>query len=138
MWLAPVPAMAAWNQTLDLRQVEALRSLQEDGQCDIVSELVGLFLTETQSWLAAAEAAAPRHETGTLHTVAHSLKSSCAVMGAARMRALAIQLELEVQAGAVECAQGLVDELSREFQTVDAELRRYIAARQGTAPAGAQ
>src|SRR5256885_3433217 len=112
--------------TLDVGRFEALGALQEEGQPDVLAEMVGLFVDETASWLIEARQAADSGDILALGRVAHSLKGACATIGADRMRAQAAGLEDALVTGRLCEAPVLVDALTEEFRHVKTLLVPYV------------
>jgi HPt (histidine-containing phosphotransfer) domain-containing protein len=117
--------------TLDVDRFEALAALQEEGQPDVLAEMVGLFVDETVGWLIEARNAADSGDVLALGRVAHSLKGACATIGAERMRAQAAGLEEALVAGRLSEAPSLVDSLTEEFRNVRNQLVPYTPDGQG-------
>lgn len=78
---------------LDTETLAALRSLQEDGEDDLLAELIDLFLEDAPERLASIRAAVEASDWVGLAERAHSLKGSCASLGAVSMASLCGRLE---------------------------------------------
>ncbi len=78
---------------LDRSVLAGLRELQEEGEPDILEELIGLFLTDVPPQLSALREAVEAGDAQSVERIAHTLKSSCGNMGAVRMAALCTELE---------------------------------------------
>ena len=111
--------------TLDLARFQALAALQEEGQPDVLGEMVGLFVGETVGWLTEARNAVDSGDVLALGRVAHSLKGACATIGAERMRGQAAGLEEALVAGRVSEAPAFVDALTEEFHQLRSQLVPY-------------
>ncbi len=111
--------------TLDLARFQALAALQEEGQPDVLAEMVGLFVGETVGWLTEARNAVDSGDVLALGRVAHSLKGACATIGAERMRGQAAGLEEALVAGRVSEAPSFVDALTEEFHQLRSQLVPY-------------
>ena len=96
-----------------------LRELQEDGEADILNELIGLFLADVPPYLAAMREASAAGDAHSVGRIAHTLKGSCANMGARGMEALCVELE---EMGRAEDVGAAPDRISRleEFGRVRA------------------
>ena len=66
-----------------------LRELQEAGAPDLLEELIELFLADVPPQLVALRKAAEADDAQSVERIAHTLKGSCANMGAVRMETLA-------------------------------------------------
>ena len=78
---------------IDTETLAALRSLQEDGDDDLLAELIDLFLEDAPGRMAAIRAAVEASDWIALAERAHSLKGSCASLGAVHMASLCGRLE---------------------------------------------
>jgi HPt (histidine-containing phosphotransfer) domain-containing protein len=78
---------------LDQNALEALRSLQDDGDDDLLGELIDLFLQDTPARLASIRKAIACQDWAALMAAAHSLKGSCGSLGALHMADLCGRLE---------------------------------------------
>jgi HPt (histidine-containing phosphotransfer) domain-containing protein len=105
-----------------------LRELQEDGEPDILNELIELFLTEVPPQLVGLREAVEAGDAHSVERIAHTLKGSCGNMGAVRMAALCAELEKVGSSGERRRAPELVERLEAEFdrahQALDAKLPR--------------
>ncbi|MEQ1909924.1 MAG: Hpt domain-containing protein [Vicinamibacterales bacterium] len=114
--------MATALRTLAVDQLEELRVLQEEGQPDVLSEMVGLFIDEAEARLLEATEAARTGDVVVLHRSAHSLRGACGAVGAEQMCALAAELEA---AGQPHEASPIVQALVAEFWRVRELLGPY-------------
>ncbi|MFN8640583.1 MAG: Hpt domain-containing protein [Candidatus Binatia bacterium] len=110
---------------IDSETIDALRSLQEDGEDDLLAELIDLFLQDAPDRLAAIREAVNGGDWVGLAERAHSLKGSCGSLGAVQMAALCARLEamgrdLAMRAEAV----AVRDELERQYLLVRDALER--------------
>ena len=80
-------------ETLDSETLATLRSLQEDGDDDLLAELIDLFFQDAPERMAAIKDAVHTSDWVGLGERAHSLKGSCASLGAVRMASLCAKLE---------------------------------------------
>ena len=78
---------------IDTDTLAALRSLQEEGDDDLLGELIDLFLEDAPERLASIKEAVETADLGGLAERAHSLKGSCASLGAVHMASLCSKLE---------------------------------------------
>ncbi len=105
-----------------------LRGLQEEGEPDVLEELIGLFFEEAPPKLAALREAIEEGDARAVERVAHTLKGSSGSMGAPRMSALCGELERVGGSEDLTRAPGLLDRLEAEFdracRALDAELSR--------------
>jgi len=108
---------------LDHSMIEELRGL-DDGQGAVLAQLVQLFVGGAPERLAAMQAALAQGDFEQLSRHAHSLKSSAANLGAARMAACCQRLEDAGRSPAGrEQAAGDLEALGRECASACAELK---------------
>jgi len=103
---------------LDRSVLEGLRELQEEGEPDILNELIELFLDDVPPQLVVLREAVVGGNADSVERVAHTLKGSCGNMGAIRMAKVCEQLQ---EVGASEDlmkAPTLLDQLEAEFDRV--------------------
>ena len=110
---------------IDTATLAALRSLQEDGDDDLLAELIDLFFQDAPERISAIGLAVSASDWERLAERAHSLKGSCASLGAAQMAALCARLEamgrgLAPNADAAE----VFAELERQYGLVRLALER--------------
>jgi HPt (histidine-containing phosphotransfer) domain-containing protein len=111
--------------TLDTETLAALRSLQEDGEDDLLAELIDLFLEDAPERLDAIRQAVDASDWAGLAERAHSLKGSCASLGAVHMASLCARLEAMGRdlAQRTDVAD-VYGELAREYARVQEALLR--------------
>ena len=115
---------------LDPNALEALRGLQDDGDDDLLGELIDLFLEDTPGRIAGMRDAIAREDWPALASWAHSLKGSCGSLGAQHMAGLCGRLEQHGRSGGGRRDAELVfKELESQYALVrDALQRQRIAA----------
>ncbi len=114
------------SQSIDFSILDDLRSLQDEGEPDLVAEVVQLFLDDSPRRVIAIRAAAVAGDASQLGKAAHGLKGSAANVGAVRLRALCERLEHMGKAGHTAIGAPLVDELEREYARVQAALEPLL------------
>jgi signal transduction histidine kinase/CheY-like chemotaxis protein/HPt (histidine-containing phosphotransfer) domain-containing protein len=118
---APPASAPEDGPPIDVKTLESMRPLQRQGQPDVVSRLIGLYLSNAPALMTEMLAAAEKGETQTVYRAAHSLKSSSAMVGALRLSRLCKKLE----AGARE---GSLDPEGVGLREIEAEYARVVAA----------
>jgi signal transduction histidine kinase/DNA-binding response OmpR family regulator len=81
------------EEPLDRSVLASLRELQEEGEPDILEELMGLFLSDAPPQLAALREAVEAGDARSVERVAHDLKGSSGNMGAVGIEAICAELE---------------------------------------------
>src|SRR6266511_5847373 len=87
------PHAAAQGQVDDFRELTSLRAMQQAEEPDIVAELIDIFFQDTPSRLDGIRQALRQSDIQALEQAAHSLRGSCATIGARRMATLCLALE---------------------------------------------
>jgi|LNFM01.1.fsa_nt_gb HPt (histidine-containing phosphotransfer) domain-containing protein len=109
----PHPAPAAQAPTaLDAAAIARLRELDPSGQQGVVVRVLTTYDSSLRRLLAQLEAG--RDQAATVASVAHTLKSSSASVGALRMAAACADIELRLRAGDDARLQDDVERLLRE------------------------
>jgi HPt (histidine-containing phosphotransfer) domain-containing protein len=114
------PAQHIRTGVIDQAQIAVLKAIQPPGDADFFSELIDLFLDETESHLKVLHAAGLRNDATEIRQVAHLLKGSSANIGASQMAALCLELELKNKANGD--TGSLLAKLDQEFELVRAAL----------------
>jgi CheY-like chemotaxis protein len=119
--------------TLDPAVVARLRAeLQGPGEPDVLPELAAMYRQNAESLLPQIEAAIHAEDSLALRQAAHTLKGSSANMGAARLAALAADLETLGRAGTFDEAATLLAAAQAEYALFAPLLEAELAS-----PAGA-
>ena len=121
---------AALNEeatVLDESVLADLRELQEEGEPDILEELIELYLEDAPSQIAALGEAVEAGEAHDVERIAHTLKGSSGNMGATRMAAICSEIEDVGASSALHKTPELLKQLEEEFGRVRATLRAKIA-----------
>lgn len=106
------------DSPIDTSVLDALRALQEEGEPDIVTELIDLFLQDAPLRLESIRAAIAQKDATALRKAAHTLKGSGANLGAGPMATLCFELEKRGRAGSLEGTEVLLAQLEDEFKRV--------------------
>lgn len=109
----------------------ALDRLNRIGGQEFLVEMVELFLEHAPQRLTLANEAFAAGDLETVYRAAHSLKSTAANIGAARLQALAAELEERAAAGDAAAVEPMVQELNRRYERVRPELERERDRRKG-------
>ncbi len=102
----------------------SLRELQDEGEPDVLKELVELFLEDVPPQLKALREAEKREDAMSVERIASSLKGSSGNLGAVRMEAICAELEEIGRSGDVGSAPALISRLEAELGRVRAVLER--------------
>ena len=99
-----VGAGAAESPVLDLEALARLKALDPTGANDLLARVLKAFKTSAARLMPQLEAARVAHDSAAIRFVAHTLKSSSASIGAARLSALCANVESMIRN---EAADGL-------------------------------
>ncbi|HEX2740957.1 MAG TPA: response regulator, partial [Rubrobacter sp.] len=117
----------AEGNSLDRSILDGLRGLQQEGEPDIVNELISLFLTEVPSKLVALREAVAAGDAGTVERVSRALEENSANMGAVKLEALCTELEAMARSGDLAAAQALIPRLEEELGRVRVAFRKDVS-----------
>jgi HPt (histidine-containing phosphotransfer) domain-containing protein len=96
----------------------ALERLRRFGGAKLLGEMISLFLEAAPERIAAVRAAHDASNAAGAEIALHSLKSSCAQLGAMRMQRLSEEGEHSTRGGSLDGLLHLTDELDRELALV--------------------
>jgi CheY-like chemotaxis protein len=108
---------------LDRSVLTGLRELQEEGEPDILNELIELFLNDVPPHLKTLQEAVEGKDASSIERIAHTLKGSCGNMGATRMAELCEELQEVGGSGDLARAPKLLERLEAEFDCVRPALK---------------
>ena len=115
---APANPPVLATPVIDDAILAELRSLQVDGEPDLLNALIDLFVTETPPMLADMHTAVQTKDTDVIKRTAHSLKSSAANLGAHPMTAICADLEQRGRDSTMDGVAALLHQLDAEFERV--------------------
>jgi HPt (histidine-containing phosphotransfer) domain-containing protein len=118
---------AALDEVIDQGVLAGLRELQQEGEPDLLDELIGAFLEDAPTRLAALREAATQEKAEDLGRAAHALKGSSGSLGAKRMVPICEELEALGRKGDLAHASGLLTRLEAEFERVREALIAEVA-----------
>ena len=107
---------------LDVAVLERLRTLQADGEPDVVGEVTSVFLHDAPGRVAGIRQAVVDGHAETAERLAHSLKSSASMLGAQALSRAAGQIESRAR----ERTLGPDDALLARLEAAFAEAREAL------------
>ncbi|WP_312510693.1 response regulator [Massilia sp.] len=127
----PQPAPPSATQAVQLDPVnrnalDNIRALSRDSGDALVHKVVTAYMGDTPRHLHALRQALGGMDPESVRRVAHSLKSSSANIGAARLATLCRELEQLGRAGSVDGAAPLLYDMEREFVSVRQSLHALL------------
>ena len=111
---------------IDPAVIDSLRQLNQDGEPDVVQEVLTLFLNDAADRLRAIAGAIERGDGQALERSAHAFKGAAGNIGAAALQEHCRQLEHLGKAGQMADAAGSFAALSDEFARVKAEAEQIL------------
>lgn len=108
---------------LDLEVVDSLRALDEEGGPSLFLELIDLFVEDAAMHLRSMQYALQVGDVQTLERAAHTLKSSSANIGAARMSGICFEIEKLGRAGTFDGVESLIASTGEAYD----ELRQVLS-----------
>ncbi len=115
------------EDSVDYSVLESLRELQEEGEPDILVELIGKFSGDAASYLETLKEAVQKGDAERVQRTAHTLRGSCDSMGATRMEALCRELEHMGRSGNLVAAPARISMLEKEFGLVSVAFEQELS-----------
>lgn len=100
------------NQILDPSILDSYRPLQEDGEPDLITELVDAFLADLEERIRVIRQAIAQGDPAALRSAAHALKGSSGTVGATGLACRCGELETIGREGRLDEAGPLLDEVT--------------------------
>lgn len=123
---APMPAPANGSGVINRSALDNIRALSRDGGDALVHKVVAAYMADTARHLQSLRQSLRARDSDGVRRVAHSLKSSSANVGAARLATLCRELEGLGRAGDVDGAVPLLSDVEREFQCARRSLHALL------------
>jgi two-component system, sensor histidine kinase and response regulator len=106
------------DEPIDRSVLAGLRELQQEGEPDILKELIEMFLADVPSQLEALREATEKGDAQGVEWVSHTLKGICGNMGAVRMESICAELEEIGRSAHLAAAPVRSSQLEEEFDRV--------------------
>jgi two-component system sensor histidine kinase/response regulator len=116
------PRTFSSSAVIDPAALEELRGLEQEGDSDLVSQVVEAYLKSSSQLLEKIHEARTNRDPAAIAKAAHTLKSSSAQVGARKLSASCKELETRGRAGRINDALDLVDEITTQLKAVQAAL----------------
>ena len=113
---------------LDPAVLSSLRQLTPPGEPDVLTEVLKLFLEEVPPRIVRLRNAWQSGNIQEVQRAAHSLKGSAGNIGARRLHAVCRELDDKGRSGDMAALPRLVAAVTAEFDKVEVEIRRTLAA----------
>ena len=108
----------AIEDAIDMSVLDSFRELQDEGEPDLIAELVGLYINDTETRLAEMQTALKKKDTPALEKVTHSIKGSSGNLGIRRIAKICTALEKNLKKDRWDKVEAQVSELESEFLRV--------------------
>lgn len=108
------------------KQIADLRSLDKPGRPSVLESCVRLFYEQTPQRLGSMRAALSKKDAKALAREAHSLRTSCAIIGALPFSELCGSLERSAESGQWDLIPGLLETADAEYARVQKALAEII------------
>jgi HPt (histidine-containing phosphotransfer) domain-containing protein len=106
----------------------ALRGLQQDGEPDLLDEVIRMFVEDSRARVAQAEAALAARDAEELRRLTHSLRGSAGMLGADAVADASKQIETAAATGDLDVAAPLVASLAHLLDGTVARLKEIQAS----------
>lgn len=110
--------------TIDYALFQRFVSTVSDIESNMAHELIAIFCGDMPRYMQEMQQAVQQNDVQTIHQRAHSLKTSCAQLGALRLSALCKRLEISTRNGHSEGVADLLTHIGREFEQVQNQLTK--------------
>lgn len=114
------------GQVLNMEIIDELLALSDDGDPELVVDLIQMFLADGPAKLRSIQSG---FSSGDLHQVeqaAHSLKGSAGNLGAVAVQNHCEAIQVATRSQRTEGLKLMVDALSRDFRDAEAELKDLL------------
>jgi signal transduction histidine kinase/CheY-like chemotaxis protein/HPt (histidine-containing phosphotransfer) domain-containing protein len=114
------------QSVIDRKVLDNIRALQGDGDDDLLNKIITIFLSDSPERLAELRKAVNSGDAPSINRIAHTLKSSCANLGALNLSSQFKEMEAMGRTNSIEHTPELLSQIEAEFKTVEAALREEL------------
>lgn len=118
------PSTLNMSETLDLAVLEELKELSES-EPDFLKEIIDMYLVEAPQKLCLLHNAVLQDNAENIYTVAHSMKSISANVGAKIVSDLCKELESKARVGITSGAEQMLTNIASEYEKTQVALKHY-------------
>ena len=119
------------EDVLDQSVLEELLSFSDDGDPELLLDLIQMFLDDGPSKVQAVQEGLAVGDFDKAERAAHSLKGSSGNLGARYLQDVCEQLQLSTRNHKLDESQGLEPKLVKTYAAAEAALKRVLAEYQG-------
>lgn len=116
------------SRSLDLNVIDSIKNLSDDPADNLLGQLIGIFAASAPDAIQQLRAHAKSRDLKALHDLAHSFKSTCINVGAARMHKIISRIEKSRPEDDIQQIDAMINAVETEFTKVSEELKRHAAA----------
>jgi len=121
-----LPQVPRIGSAVDAVTLECIASLSSDNSPNVLNRVAGLFLTQTPTLLQTLHDLVVKGDGMGIQKTAHSLKSSCAVVGALQLSELCRELEEKIEDWNLDEAAIHYRRIEMEYAAVEKFLRGIL------------
>ncbi len=114
------------KSTIDRSFLDNIRALQIEGEPDILNQVINNYLKDSVKLIDNLREAIHKSNIEQIKNTAHSLKSSCANVGAVKLSSLCKELEMKSKSNSIENASAILLEIKDEHKKVTEALKSKI------------
>jgi HPt (histidine-containing phosphotransfer) domain-containing protein len=96
------------------------------GDTDLAKKVMQIFLEQTPGQILDIKNALETDDLQCVELLSHSIKGACANIGAARLQAVALQMETQAHSGDAAHLTSQVDTLQDEFDQLEMAIRKIV------------
>lgn len=116
------------HQVLDMSVVEELLSFSDDGDPELLLDLIQMFLEDGPAKVAAVQAGLANGDFDQAERAAHSLKGSSGNLGAQHLQNVCEEMQLATRQHQLEESRRLATQLRDRFVEAEAALKQLLAS----------
>jgi HPt (histidine-containing phosphotransfer) domain-containing protein len=114
------------HPVIDQKVLDGIRALQEEGKDDLLNKVIMIFLNDSPERLKELRKAVNSGDAPSINRIAHTLKSSCANLGALNLSSHFKEMEAMGRTNSIEYAPQLLSQIESEFLAAEAALKSEI------------
>jgi HPt (histidine-containing phosphotransfer) domain-containing protein len=115
------------DPVLDMSVVEELLSFSDDGDPELLLDLITMFLDDGPAKVAAVTAGLAAGDCEMAERAAHSLKGSSGNLGARLLQNVCEELQLSTRSHELELSRRLAPQLTQRFAEAELALRKLLS-----------
>ena len=117
------------QSVIDQKVLDNIRALQEEGKEDLLNKIITIFLNDSPERLKELRKTVNSSDAPSINRIAHTLKSSCANLGAMKISSLFREMEAMGRTNSIEHAPELLSQIETEFKVAEFALKSELEKR---------